>query len=146
MVQVAGIDHLVLRVSNYEKSKSFYGSLLTFMGFEVLGDYGNMIEWTNKKTRFWIDEADKQRCKYKYRIGDVDFHHYAFELGSRADVDELQAFLTEMKATIVDPAGEYYPNYYAVFFLDPDGMKLEGVKYGKAPSAKKAPKSSENVK
>jgi hypothetical protein len=32
--------------------------------------------------------------------------------------------------TIVDPAGEYYQDYYAVFFLDPDGMKLEGMKYG----------------
>ena len=32
--------------------------------------------------------------------------------------------------TIVDPAGEYYDDYYAVFFLDPDGMKLEGMRYG----------------
>jgi hypothetical protein len=32
--------------------------------------------------------------------------------------------------TIVDPADEYYEDYYAVFFLDPDGLKLEGMKYG----------------
>ena len=32
---------------------------------------------------------------------------------------------------IVDPAGEYYDNYYAVYFLDPDGLKLEGMRYGK---------------
>jgi hypothetical protein len=31
---------------------------------------------------------------------------------------------------IVDPADEYYEDYYAVFFLDPDGLKLEGMKYG----------------
>jgi hypothetical protein len=31
---------------------------------------------------------------------------------------------------IVDPADEYYEDYYAVFFLDPDGIKLEGMKYG----------------
>ncbi|TAJ34487.1 MAG: VOC family protein, partial [Reyranella sp.] len=29
-----------------------------------------------------------------------------------------------------DPAAEYYEDYYAVFFLDPDGLKLEGMKYG----------------
>jgi hypothetical protein len=29
-----------------------------------------------------------------------------------------------------DPADEYYDDYYAVFFLDPDGLKLEGMKYG----------------
>ena len=49
---------------------------------------------------------------------------------SRKDVDELQAFLQDLGATIVDPAGEYYDDYYAVFFLDPDGLKLEGMKYG----------------
>jgi hypothetical protein len=46
-------------------------------------------------------------------------------------VDDLQTFLRdELGATIVDPAGEYYDDYYAVFFLDPDGLKLEGMKYG----------------
>jgi len=52
-------------------------------------------------------------------------------LRSRKDVDDLDAFLRDdLKATIVDPAGEYYDDYYAVFFLDPDGIKLEGMKYG----------------
>ena len=50
--------------------------------------------------------------------------------GSRKDVDALQAFLEKEKVRIVDPAGEYYDDYYAVFFLDPDGLKLEGMKYG----------------
>jgi catechol 2,3-dioxygenase-like lactoylglutathione lyase family enzyme len=68
--------------------------------------------------------------KAQARIGDVGFHHYAFELRSRKDVDELQAFLKELGATIVDPADEYYDDYYAVFFLDPDGLKFEGMKYG----------------
>ena len=35
-----------------------------------------------------------------------------------------------MAVAIVDPAGEYYDDYYAVFFLDPDGMTLEGMRYG----------------
>ena len=41
-----------------------------------------------------------------------------------------QTFLQKHGVTIVDPAGEYYDDYYAVFFLDPDGLKLEGMKYG----------------
>ncbi len=53
-------------------------------------------------------------------------------------MDQLQAWLEKAGATIVDPAGEYYEDYYAVFFLDPDGLKLEGMKYGKSPAAKRA--------
>ena len=62
---------------------------------------------------------------------EVGFHHYAFRLRSRQDVDDLDAFLrNDLKAEIVDPADEYYDDYYAVFFLDPDGLKLEGMRYG----------------
>jgi len=51
-------------------------------------------------------------------------------LRNRKDVDALQDFLESQGVRIVDPADEYYNDYYAVFFLDPDGIKLEGMKYG----------------
>jgi catechol 2,3-dioxygenase-like lactoylglutathione lyase family enzyme len=130
MVRVVGIDHLVVRVSDYERSKAFYGKLFTFLGFEISDEYPDMIGWNNGKTRYWIAPADAQGRKRKYRAGDVGFHHYAFQLRSRRDVDALQAYLEQEGATIVDPADEHYDDYYAVFFLDPDGLKLEGMKYG----------------
>lgn len=130
MVRVVGIDHLSVRVSDYQASKLFYGRLLSFLGFRVEAEYGDTMGWTNGHTLFWIGQAT-QGSRRKYRIGDVGLHHYAFRLRSRKDVDDLDAFLrNELKATIVDPAGEYYDDYYAVFFLDPDGLKLEGMKYG----------------
>ena len=142
MARVVGVDHLVLRVSDFEKSKAFYDKLLKFLGFKVLDEYADAIGWTNGKTRLWIGLADAKGRQQKYRIGDIGFHHYAFELRSRKDVDELQAFLEKEGVRIVDPAGEYYDDYYAVFFLDPDGMKLEGMKWGerhvKAARAKAA--------
>jgi len=139
MVRVVGIDHLVIRVSDYARSKAFYGRLFGFLGFKVSDEYDDAIGWTNGRTRFWIGPADEKGKKQKYRVGDVGFHHYAFQLRSRKDVDALQAFLGELGATIVDPAGEYYDDYYAVFFLDPDGLKLEGMKYGerRAQAARK---------
>jgi catechol 2,3-dioxygenase-like lactoylglutathione lyase family enzyme len=131
MARVVGIDHLVIRVSDYEKSKQFYDKLLTFLGFRLSEEYQDATGWTNGKTLFWIGPADAEGKKHRHRTGDVGFHHYAFQLRSRKDVDELQAFLKdELHATIIDPAGEYYDDYYAVFFLDPDGLKLEGMKYG----------------
>jgi catechol 2,3-dioxygenase-like lactoylglutathione lyase family enzyme len=130
MARVVGIDHLSIRVSDYEKSKAFYERLFAFLGFKVEAEYPGAMGWTNGHTLFWIGQAEAGRRK-THHIGDVGYHHYAFRLRSRADVDELDAFVRdELKATIVDPAGEYYDDYYAVFFLDPDGLKLEGMRYG----------------
>ena len=135
--KVVGIDHISIRVSNYEKSKAFYGRLFEFLGFEISDEYPNTIGWTNGKTRYWIAPAEGRK---KHRIGDVGLHHYAFELRNRKDVDALQAFLKDERVRIVDPADEYYEDYYAVFFLDPDGIKLEGMKYGEL-TAKRRRKS-----
>ena len=132
--KVVGIDHISIRVSNYEKSKAFYGRLFEFLGFEISDEYPNTIGWTNGKTRFWVAPAEGRK---KHRIGDVGLHHYAFELRNRKDVDALQAFLKDERVRIVDPADEYYEDYYAVFFLDPDGIKLEGMKYGELTARSK---------
>ena len=132
--RVVGIDHISIRVSDYEKSKAFYARLFAFLGFELSDDYGTTIGWTNGRTRYWIAPAEGRKT---HRIGDVGFHHYAFELRDRKDVDALQAFLEKEKVRIVDPAAEYYDDYYAVFFLDPDGLKLEGMKYGERLAAGK---------
>ncbi|OFX03980.1 MAG: glyoxalase [Alphaproteobacteria bacterium RIFCSPHIGHO2_12_FULL_66_14] len=140
--RVVGIDHISVRVSDYEKSKAFYARLFAFLGFELSDDYGTTIGWTNGRTRYWIAPAEGRKT---HRIGDVGLHHYAFELRSRKDVDALQGFLEKERVRIVDPAAEYYDDYYAVFFLDPDGLKLEGMKYGelaarrtRRPSKKKS--------
>jgi catechol 2,3-dioxygenase-like lactoylglutathione lyase family enzyme len=125
--RVAGIDHISVRVSDYERSKAFYGKLFKFLGFGISDEYTDTIGWTNGQTRYWIAEAEGRK---KHDIGDVGLHHYAFQLRRRRDVDDLQAFLEKEEVRIVDPAGEYYDDYYAVFFLDPDGLKLEGMKYG----------------
>jgi catechol 2,3-dioxygenase-like lactoylglutathione lyase family enzyme len=130
MMRVVGIDHLSIRVGNFAKSKAFYGRLFRFLGFKVLDEYKDAIGWTNGTTRFWIGAADMKGRSRKHRTGDIGFHHYAFELRSRKDVDALQSFLRRNKITIIDAADEYYDDYYAVFFLDPDGLKLEGMKYG----------------
>jgi catechol 2,3-dioxygenase-like lactoylglutathione lyase family enzyme len=132
--KVVGIDHISIRVSDYQKSKAFYSKLFEFLGFEISDEYPSTIGWTNGKTRYWIAPAEGRK---KHKIGDVGLHHYAFQLRSRRDVDALQAFLEKEGVRIADPADEYYEDYYAVFFLDPDGIKLEGMKYGELTAKKR---------
>jgi len=132
MSRIRNVDHLVIAVSDFERSKRFYSRLFRFLGMKVMDEYEDAIGWKNGKSRFWIFQADEKGRKRKHRIGNVGFHHYAFSLRSRKDVDDLEVFLKKLGATIVDPAGEHYDNYYAVYFLDPDGLKLEGMRYGRS--------------
>ncbi len=139
MPRVVGIDHLVLSVGNFARSKKFYDKVLGFLGFKLKYDYADMAGWSNGKTLFWIAAADAQGRKRKYRKGDIGFHHYAFELSTRDDVDELGAFLEQNGMPVFDPPGEYYGrNYYAVYFADPDGMKLEGMIWAPPQKPEKA--------
>ena len=139
MPKIVGIDHLVLSVGDFARSKEFYGKLLKFLGFKLKHEYEDMAGWSNGKTLFWIAAADAEGKKRKYRKGDIGFHHYAFELASRKDVDALGAFLDANGMNVVDPPGEYYGrNYYAVYFTDPDGMKLEGMIWAPPETKRKA--------
>jgi catechol 2,3-dioxygenase-like lactoylglutathione lyase family enzyme len=146
MPRVVGIDHLVLSVSNFARSKEFYDKLLGFLSFKRKYNYEDMAGWSNGKTLFWIAAADAQGRKRKYRKGDIGFHHYAFELSSREDVDELGSFLEKNEMPVLDPPGEYYGrNYYAVYFADPDGMKLEGMIWA-PPAPKRKPASKKKTR
>jgi catechol 2,3-dioxygenase-like lactoylglutathione lyase family enzyme len=141
MPRVVGIDHLVLSVGNLARSREFYDKLLGFLGFKRKYDYEHMTGWSNGRTLVWIAAADARGRKRPYRKGDIGFHHYAFELSSREDVDALGAFLQQNTMTVVDPTGEYYgSNYYAVYFTDPDGMKLEAMIWAPPKPERNKPK------
>ncbi len=71
-----------------------------------------------------VREAKGERAYDRY---DVGIHHIAFSAVSRALVDERAEWLRAHGATIESGPEEYdyTPGYYAVFFYDPDGIKLE---------------------
>ena len=73
-----------------------------------------------------LREARSPGAVDRYAIG---LHHLAFDAPSRAAVDAVGAWLSEEGARIDGGPGErgYSPGYYAVFFFDPDGLKLEVV-------------------
>ena len=58
MPRVVGIDHLVLSVGDFKRSKAFYGNQMGFLGFKLKHSYPDMAGWSNGKTLFWIAEAD----------------------------------------------------------------------------------------
>ena len=60
----------------------------------------------------------------RYRVG---VHHIAFEAASRDVVDERLVWVRDQGLEIENAPKEYDygPGYYAGFFYDPDGIKLE---------------------
>src|SRR5262245_12151695 len=67
--RVVGIDHLVLSVGDFVRSKNFYAKVLGFLGFKLKYEYPDMAGWSNGRTLFWIGAADDKGRKRKYRKG-----------------------------------------------------------------------------
>jgi hypothetical protein len=57
----------------------------------------------------------------RYRPG---LNPIGFAAPSRAAVDQWHQILKEDGCVVLDPPGYYGPGYYAVYFADPDGIKL----------------------
>ena len=126
----AGVHHVDLVVSSAERSVPFYRELLAPLGFdrvdEVEGERGETIWYlSGPRASVGLREAQAESPPYdRYRVG---LHHLALEADSRATVDERAEWLYNQGATIESEPREYdyLPGYYAVFFYDPDGIKLE---------------------
>jgi catechol 2,3-dioxygenase-like lactoylglutathione lyase family enzyme len=129
------LHHLDLRVSDLELSRVFYDKLLTQLGYRRINystpDEPESYDWlaADQVGRFSIGlYLARQDTAHDRNAPGV--HHIAFAAPSRVAVDDLYHVLTAMGVTILDPPRDYpkyEPGYYAVFFLDPDGIKLEYV-------------------
>ncbi len=126
-----GVHHVDLVVSSIERSLPFYRDLLGPLGWhgvsETKGERGEAIWYLwGPGSSIGIREAQEPRtAPYdRYQVG---LHHLALEAASRSAVDEQTEWLRAQGAEIESGPEEYWyqPGYYAVFFYDPDGIKLE---------------------
>ncbi|HUP31511.1 MAG TPA: VOC family protein [Gaiellaceae bacterium] len=125
----SGVHHVDLVVSSVERSLPFYRDLLGPLGFhrisEVEGERGETIWYFSGPGGFvGLRQAQSLGGADRYRVG---LHHLAFEAVSRAVVDERHDWVVRSGATVESPPQVYAYSlgYYAVFFYDPDGIKLE---------------------
>ena len=130
-VRSSGVHHIDLVVSSTERSLPFYRELLAPLGWhgvgEVEGERGETIWYlTGPGTSIGLRQAQTERDRPHDRY-EVGLHHLAFEAASRATVNERAEWLRSRDVKIESGPEEYSysPGYYAVFFYDPDGIKLE---------------------
>jgi glyoxylase I family protein len=137
------INHIDLTVIDPARSLTFYEAVLGFMGYRRASAHerGYDFDLVRPNGTFCsigimrAEGAGRARAHDRYSPG---LHHLAWSAESRADVDRMYALLRDIGATVLDAPAEYPrygEGYYAVFFADPDGLKLEFVHWPKPGSA-----------
>jgi glyoxylase I family protein len=130
-VPSTGFHHLDIVVASIERSLPFYRDLLGPIGWhglgEVEGERGETIHYLSgpgSSLGLRAATTPSEGPYDRYRVG---LHHIAFETPSRSAVDERTEWLRAHEVEIESGPQAYWylPGYYAVFFYDPDGLKLE---------------------
>ncbi len=128
------VHHVDLSIRNIAAAEPLYDLVLTHMGYvkgKPYPDGGG--EWDLPDGSSVgirpTTGANAEREHDRYSSG---LHHLAWRAESREDVDALYDKLVKFGATILDAPADYPKynggrGYYAVFFADPDGLKLEYV-------------------
>lgn len=121
------IGHIKIAVSNFQTSLNFYKKLLEKLGWELKVEKEQSARWLSPEgLGLSLTQAEKGVPAYKF--GAPGLHHFCYKVESKEKVDETYQFLTSENIQIFDPPQhypEYTEKYYAVFFADPDGIKLE---------------------
>jgi len=122
------IDHIIITVNNFENACRFYNWLMPQLGYSAgVHDFDGTRGWTAETGSFWIKTADTRFSSDTFSKDRVGLCEIAFQGESRAQIDALAKELASHGGRILDLPREYdyAPGYYAVFFTDPDGIKLE---------------------
>lgn len=130
---LVGVGHVDLVCRDLERSLGFYAAVFGSLGLEppVLfdGERGESIHYLRfprpGSGSIGLRQASEEQEFVLYAPG---FHHLALAVDSPADVDAAHAAAVEAGATILHAPKlwpQYHPDFYAAFFLDPDGFRLE---------------------
>ncbi len=126
----ASVYHLQLNVTDAAVSLPFYRSLLDYLEYRVLVEQPGLLGMSNGTTDLWLVQTGADRADTAVHRKNPGLNHLAFRVSRRADVDRFHDELLKPAGTPILYGGprdypEYRPGYYAVFFEDPDRLKLE---------------------
>jgi catechol 2,3-dioxygenase-like lactoylglutathione lyase family enzyme len=131
------IHHIDITVSDLAASTDFFHRVLPLLGLRRLHDVPEGPIWAGAQFEIGLVSAQPALAHTHNRFA-PGLHHLAFAAPDRAAVDRVYGELLKLGVAILDPPApyeQYAPGYYAVFFADPDGMKLEYVFTPNWPSA-----------
>jgi catechol 2,3-dioxygenase-like lactoylglutathione lyase family enzyme len=127
-VEVIGIDHVYVTVRELARSTRFYDGVMSVLGYQKLeapigGD--PHVHYYNRQFGFSLRPARAGTAAHDpYAPG---LHHFCFRVVDERAVDRAARELVALGVSATPPRlyPEYSADYYATFFEDPDGIRLE---------------------
>lgn len=127
-VEVIGIDHVFVAVRDLRASEEFYDRVMPVVGFrkrEALINSDLHVVYYNRHFAYSLRPAKEDTPDHDpYAPG---LHHFCFRVVDETAVDRARDELREAGVEVTEPRyyPDYGPDYYAIFFEDPDGLRLE---------------------
>ena len=122
------LHHVEIYVRNLNKSKEFWGWLLKELGYKEYQKWEQGISYVFEDTYIVFVQTEKRFLDVTYHRCRAGLNHLAFHGGSREFVDDITEKLKVKGIKILYEDRHPYAGgngYYAVYFEDPDRMKIE---------------------
>ncbi len=121
--------HTKISVSDYKKV--FYKDIFEELEYKQISDKDNHAGWTSPEG-YGILIAQAKIVDREYKFNAPGLHHLCLKAPTTKVVDKIYQSLLKKNTFIFDTPQrytDYTDKYYAVFFADPDGIKLEVAYY-----------------
>jgi catechol 2,3-dioxygenase-like lactoylglutathione lyase family enzyme len=127
MIEINGMAHVILTVSNFDKAREFYCELLPFLGLKKVYDGNQFVYHVGGRTALGIQRCAAGLEGERFVQSRVGLHHLCLRARSREDVDNAAAKVREIGGFIDRGPieADFAPGYYYFVFEDPDGIRLE---------------------
>lgn len=122
------IHHIELYVSNLEESVEFWGWLLEEIGYTPFQKWDKGQSWKLEETYLVFVQAEERYLDVPYHRKRVGLNHLAFHASSREQVNAITDKLKDADVNVLYQKTHPFaggPEHYAVYFEDPDRMKVE---------------------
>ncbi|WP_079509225.1 VOC family protein [Mesobacillus jeotgali] len=122
------LHHVEINVTDINKTIEFWDWFLSELNYEIFQKWNKGMSWRYQSTYLVFVQADEQFVKDGYHRSKVGLNHLAFHANSRNQVDGITEKLIEKNIPILYHDRHPYAggrSHYAVFFEDPDRIKVE---------------------
>ena len=124
--------HIQLNISDAKKSIPFYKDLFSYFEYRIIDESDSHLGVSNGTTDFWFIETEESFKGLPFQRKHTGLNHMALMVKNISDVDKfVEEFLKPRNIIPLYNSPKEYPeyseNYYAVYFEDPDKIKLEVV-------------------